>query len=181
MSHPYKISTYGPLTRYANCGLCMHHECRERFPRHRLKRKPLVSDPGMHHDTCVMNVPWCMSESLTSGGGENFPGIPGACAIRNFAYLVYGPCMKLGSSDAWVGILATPEEHSFLFKINALDCARAQFELNNKCIYIYVSVCLSVYIDVIIASSYSNFSAATMGVWWLMHLLHAELSYVGPL
>ena len=26
-----------------------------------------VSDPGMHHDTCVAHVPWCMPGSLTSG------------------------------------------------------------------------------------------------------------------
>ena len=26
-----------------------------------------VSDPDMHHDTCVTHVPWCMSGSLTSG------------------------------------------------------------------------------------------------------------------
>ena len=26
-----------------------------------------VSDPDMHHRTCVMHVPWCMPESLTSG------------------------------------------------------------------------------------------------------------------
>ena len=50
------------------------------FPRRRLQRKPLVSDPGMHHGTCVTHVPWCMSGSLTRGGGENVPGIPGACA-----------------------------------------------------------------------------------------------------
>ena len=57
------------------------------YPRHRLQRKPLVSDPGMHHGTCVTHVPWCMSGSLTRGGGENVPGIPGACAARNFTYL----------------------------------------------------------------------------------------------
>ena len=50
------------------------------FPRHRLQGKPLVSDPGMHHGTCVTHVPWCMSGSLTRGGWENVPGIPGACA-----------------------------------------------------------------------------------------------------
>ena len=50
------------------------------FPRGLLQRKPLVSDPGMHHDTCVTHVPWCMSVSLTCGGGENVPSIPGACA-----------------------------------------------------------------------------------------------------
>ena len=44
-----------PATK--NCGLQMHRECRERFPHHRLQRKPLVSDPGMHHGTCVAHVP----------------------------------------------------------------------------------------------------------------------------
>ena len=57
------------------------------LPAHRLQRKPLVSDPGMHHGMCVTHVPWCMSGSLTRGGGGNVPGIPGACATRNFTYL----------------------------------------------------------------------------------------------
>ena len=69
----------------------MRRECRERFPHHRLQRKLVVSDPGMHHGACVTHVPWCMSWSLTRGGEENFPGIPGACATRNIAYLVRGP------------------------------------------------------------------------------------------
>ena len=54
-------------------------------------RKLLVRDLGMHHVTCVTHVPWCMSGSLTSGGGENVPGIAGACANQNFTYLVRGP------------------------------------------------------------------------------------------
>ena len=68
----------------------MHGECRERFPRHRLQRKPQVSDPAMHHCTRVTHVPWCPSGSLTRCGGENLPGIPGACATRNFVYLLRG-------------------------------------------------------------------------------------------
>ena len=32
-------------------------------------KEPLVSDPGMHHGTCVTHMPWCMSGSLTRGGG----------------------------------------------------------------------------------------------------------------
>ena len=32
-----------------------------------------------------------MLELLTCGGGENVPAIPGACATRNFTYLVRGP------------------------------------------------------------------------------------------
>ena len=63
----------------------------ERFPRHRLNKKSLVSDPGMHHGTCVTHVSWFMSGSLGCGGGKNVPGIPGACATRSFAYLVRGP------------------------------------------------------------------------------------------
>ena len=74
-----------------NCGLRMRREYRESFPHHRLQRKLLVSDPGMHHVTWVTLVPWFMSASLSCGGGENDPGIPGACATHNFTYLVRGP------------------------------------------------------------------------------------------
>ena len=81
----------GLLPDTSHCGLRMRRECRGRFARHRPYRKPLVSDPDMHHGTCVTHVPWCMSWSLTRGGGENVPGIPGACATRNFTYLVRGP------------------------------------------------------------------------------------------
>ena len=41
----------------------------------------------MHQGTCVTHVPWRMSGLLTRGGRENFPGIPGACATRNYTYL----------------------------------------------------------------------------------------------
>ena len=71
----------------------MRRECRERFPCNRLQRKSLVSDPGMHHSSCVTHVPWCMSGSLTRGSGKNAPGISGACTTRNFTYLARGPCM----------------------------------------------------------------------------------------
>ena len=84
----------GILPDAENCGLRMRRECRERFPRHRRQRKPRVSDPGMHHGTCVTHVPRCMSGSLTRGGGENVPGIPGACATRNFTYLRRGPSVE---------------------------------------------------------------------------------------
>ena len=61
----------GLLSDTQNPGLRMRRECQERFPRHRLQRKPLVSDPGMHHGTCVTHVPWCMSGTLNRGGGGN--------------------------------------------------------------------------------------------------------------
>ena len=45
----------------------------------RLQNQSLVSDADMHHGTWVTHVPWCMSGSLTRGGRENVPVIPGAC------------------------------------------------------------------------------------------------------
>ena len=57
---------------------------------------PLVSDPDMHHGTCMTHVPWCMPDRLLAvsfevGGGENVPGIPGACATHNYTYMARGP------------------------------------------------------------------------------------------
>ena len=34
----------------------MGRDCRERFPRHQLQRKPQVSYPGIHHGTCRARV-----------------------------------------------------------------------------------------------------------------------------
>ena len=73
------ILLMGLLPDTYNCGLRMRRECRERNPRHRLKREPLVSEPSMHHGTCVTHMPWCMSGSLTRDGEENVPSIPCAC------------------------------------------------------------------------------------------------------
>ena len=78
----------------------MRGECRERFPRHQLQRKRLVSDPGMHHGTCATHVLWCMTGSLTHCDGENVPSIPGACATRNFPYLVRGP--RINQCIPWI-------------------------------------------------------------------------------
>ena len=78
----------GPLTRYAKLRVAHAPGMPGTFSRH---RKLLVSDPGTHHGTCLTHVPWCMSGSLTRCCRENVPGIPGACATRNFKYLVRGP------------------------------------------------------------------------------------------
>ena len=60
------MPSHGPLTRYAKLWVAHAPRVPGTFPRHR-KRKPLVSSLGMHHDTCVTPVPWCMSGSLTGG------------------------------------------------------------------------------------------------------------------
>ena len=69
----------------------------KRFLHHRLQRKPLVSDSGMHHGTCLTHMRWYMSGSLTRGDGENVPGIPGACATRNFTFVARDQLIVLSS------------------------------------------------------------------------------------
>ena len=76
----------GLLSDTYYCGLRMHRECLGRIPRYR----------GWAIPTCITSHAWCMPGSLTSGfllirWGGNVPGIPGACATRNFTYLARGP------------------------------------------------------------------------------------------
>ena len=54
----------------------------------------------MHHGTCVTHVPWCILGSLTRGGGENVPSIPGACATCNVAYLLGGPFNRVQTNGS---------------------------------------------------------------------------------
>ena len=55
-------SSYGPLTRY----LKLRAAHAPGMPR-TFSPPLLVSDPDMHHGTCLTHVPWCMPGSLTSG------------------------------------------------------------------------------------------------------------------
>ena len=57
--YPYRrIHKHGSLTRYVK--LRVAHAPGTFSP-------PRVSDPDMHHGTCVTHVPWCMPGSLTRG------------------------------------------------------------------------------------------------------------------
>ena len=75
------LSRYGHVDSWASCqirkiaGCACAGNAGNVFPHHWLQRNTLVSDPGMHHGT---------SESLDPDGGENVPGIPGACAPAIF-------------------------------------------------------------------------------------------------
>ena len=40
------------------------------------------------------HVPWCMSGSLTRGGGKDVPSIPGACANRIWQVAHWGPGLQ---------------------------------------------------------------------------------------
>ena len=57
--------TMGLLPNTLNCGLHMRRECRKQFSTFSLPSR--VSDPDIHHGTCVAHLPWCMPGSLTSG------------------------------------------------------------------------------------------------------------------
>ena len=56
------IFCYGPLTRYVKLGVAHAPWMPGTF-----SPPPRVSDPDMHHGTCVTHVLWCMPGSLTSG------------------------------------------------------------------------------------------------------------------
>ena len=85
---------HGPLARYLKLQVAHAPGMLGTF-----SLPPPVSDPDMHHGTCMTKVPWCMPGSLTScflwnRWRGNVTGIPGACATRNFTYLVRGPWLK---------------------------------------------------------------------------------------
>ena len=74
---------HGPLARYVKL---------------RVVHAPLM--PGTFSpppQSVITHLPWCMPGSLTItvsfevGGGENVPGIPVACATRNFTYRIRSP------------------------------------------------------------------------------------------
>ena len=95
-----KWEQYGPLARYVKLPWTF-------------SPPPRVSDPDMHHGTCVTHVPWCIPGSLTNGflwsrWRENVPGIAGACANRNFTYVVRGPLSNYTHSCVYVIIHAFP-------------------------------------------------------------------------
>ena len=118
-SPPANTNAHGPLTRNVKLRVAHAPGMGERFPRHRYQRKPRVSDPGMHHGTCVMHLPWCVSGSLTRGGRKNVSSIPGACATRNFTYLVRGPCRLIFQSQHTPGSSMCP--WAVMNKIAAVD------------------------------------------------------------
>ena len=84
------------------------------FPHRRLQRKLLVSDPGMHHCTCVTLVPWCMSGSLTRSGGANVPSIPGACLSALWAHKFIRRNCFTEYARTWKDHPETPRQIKFM-------------------------------------------------------------------
>ena len=66
------LSTYGPLASYVKLRVVHALGMPGTF-----SPPPRVSDPDMHHGTCVMHVPWCMPGfHLKSVAGKTFPAFP---------------------------------------------------------------------------------------------------------
>ena len=56
------MAFHGPLARYVKLRVVHAPGMLGTFSSH-----PRISDPDMHHGTCVTHVLWCMPASLTSG------------------------------------------------------------------------------------------------------------------
>ena len=84
----------GPLARYVKLRVAHGPRTPGTFPRH----------SGLAIPTCIKARAWrtCrLAVSFEVVGGENVPGIPGACATRNLTYLVRGSYYKHPRSDVY--------------------------------------------------------------------------------
>ena len=80
----------------------MRRERRERFPCHRRLATPTCITPRewrTYNDACRDRYP---TFSFEVGRGKNVPGIPGACATRNFTHLVRGLCKRDGTKVSYL-------------------------------------------------------------------------------
>ena len=75
--------------------------------------------PGMPG---TFSPPWCISGPLNCSGGENVPGIPGACATRNFKYLARAPW-----SDIFMKSRKLSWHFEYLVSIAALQTIAVSF------------------------------------------------------
>ena len=121
LAHNTFLVAHGPHTRYVKLRVAHASWMPGTF-----SPPPRVGNTDVHHDTCVTHVPWCMPGSLASGflwsrwRGKRSKH-SGACATRNFAYLVRCPLQierdavisheistfKIISADQWQRIWYT--------------------------------------------------------------------------
>ena len=66
------------------------------FPRHRIQRKPRVNDPGMHHGTCVPNIPGACAPAILRIWQEAHA----AAIVISILLLVFVP--SIHSGRAWM-------------------------------------------------------------------------------
>ena len=88
LRHWPKFCRYGPLARYVKLRVADAPGIPGTF-----SPSPRVSDPDMHHGTCVTHVPLCLPRSLTSGFvWSRWQGKHSRNSHRNFTYMIRGTC-----------------------------------------------------------------------------------------
>ena len=115
----------------------MRQECRERFFHHRALAIPTCITArawGTCRDPCRGRL---LAVSFEMGGGENVPGIPGACATRIFTYLIRGP---------WSQYSKRINPQSSLSSSTALDITPFKNIIFPFCPMWYLRVCLGSHI-----------------------------------
>ena len=90
MSHYAEFN--GPLTRYVKLWVSCAGNAGNVFPATDFKGNRKLAIPACITARACRT---CMLGSLNPRRGESVPGIPGACATRNFTYLIRGPWAKL--------------------------------------------------------------------------------------
>ena len=126
--HTFTSRRNGPLARCVNCGLRMRREYRERFPRHHGLAFPTCITARASRTCRDARLDRLLVVYFDAGGGENVPGIPGACANRNFTYLVRDPCLLTnrlshgGSSQKLIRDIPSPWWATHLAPLLKLVC-----------------------------------------------------------
>ena len=77
----------------ASCQICKTAGCACAGNTGKVSPPPRFSNPDMHLGTCATHVPWCMTGSLTSGGGQTFP------AFRAYALLLNSSIISVSGSE----------------------------------------------------------------------------------
>ena len=110
-------------------------------PRRPLQRKPLASNPGVHHGTCVTHVPWCMSGSRWRGKRSrhsrrmrtsNFTNPTRGSCWELSSWLLLGDCYRthLMISQHWFwSWLGAPRHYPYMLPVIAPGPQMDQFTL----------------------------------------------------
>ena len=88
----WEVRAHGPLARYVKLRVAHAPGMPGTFSRHRRLAIPAyirARASRTYRDACRDRK---LADYFGVGAGEDVPGIPGACATRNFTYLVRGPC-----------------------------------------------------------------------------------------
>ena len=142
LPHIYICNPWAPCQIRKIAGCACVGNAGNVFPRRRLQRKLLVSDPGMHHGTCVTHVPWCMSGLLNQRRRRKHSRHSRHMRTRNLTNLVRGPLCLISNPVCcswkhptcvvvWQKVIASPGQSDTLDK--------SQSQRNPLHIYSYYS------------------------------------------